>query len=138
MYTALSTHPGAWIVATGALTNVGLLFAVYPQLAQSVGGLSIMGGAVGGFFTHAPMGKLSERLQLKKHMHRDFPRRFPDDSEMTIEEVARHFRKLGILEGTEDLEDERVHLLLEQARVSFGNQTEFAEFNVSCNGEPAI
>jgi Inosine-uridine preferring nucleoside hydrolase len=138
MYAALSTYPGAWIIATGALTNVSLLFAVYPHLVHSIGGVSIMGGAVGGFFTHAPMGELSERLQLKKHLHRDFTGRLPDDSNTSIEEVARHFRELGILEGTEDLEDERVHLLLQQARVSFGNQSEFAEFNVSRDGDPAI
>jgi uridine nucleosidase len=138
MYTALSTNPGAWLIATGALTNVGLLFAVYPHLAHSVGGVSIMGGAVGGFFTHAPMGELSERLQLKKHLHRDFPGQLPDDSNISIVKVARHFRELGILEGIENLDDERVHLLLEQARVSFGNQSQVAEFNVSGDAEPAM
>ena len=48
----------AWVVATGALTNVALLFAVFPELVEHVGGLSIMGGAVGGGFTDAPMGKV--------------------------------------------------------------------------------
>ena len=46
----------AWIVATGALTNVALLFATFPELVQHIKGLSIMGGAVGGDFTEAPMG----------------------------------------------------------------------------------
>ena len=40
----------AWIVATGALTNVALAFATFPELAGHLRGLSIMGGAVGGGF----------------------------------------------------------------------------------------
>ena len=46
----------AWLVATGALTNIALLFATYPDLASHIAGLSIMGGAVGNGFTDAPMG----------------------------------------------------------------------------------
>ena len=46
----------AWLVATGTLTNVALLFATFPELVEHVKGLSIMGGAVGGGFTSAPMG----------------------------------------------------------------------------------
>jgi uridine nucleosidase len=131
MYAALSAHPGrSWLVSTGALTNVALLFAVYPQLADQIAGLSIMGGAVGGFFSHAPLGRMDERLKFRKHLHRDFPGGLPDDSDLTIPQVAKHFRELGILEGTEDIEDEKVHLILEQARSSFGNWSHFAEFNV--------
>ena len=49
--------PGsAWLVATGALTNVALLFATFPELVTHIQGLSIMGGAIGGGFTEAPMG----------------------------------------------------------------------------------
>ena len=48
----------AWVVATGTLTNVALLFAVFPELVAHIGGLSIMGGAIGGGFTDAPMGKV--------------------------------------------------------------------------------
>ncbi len=60
MYKALiSTPPNtAWLVATGALTNVGLLFQRYPDLAAHLKGLSIMGGAVGGGFTDAPLGHI--------------------------------------------------------------------------------
>lgn len=46
----------AWLVATGALTNVALLFAMFPELVEHVRGLSIMGGAIGTGFTDAPMG----------------------------------------------------------------------------------
>ena len=46
----------AWLVATGALTNVALLFAVFPEVAEHIKGLSIMGGAVGSGFTNAPLG----------------------------------------------------------------------------------
>lgn len=48
----------AWIVATGCLTNIALLFAIYPQLAEHIAGLSIMAGAIGGGFTDAPMGEV--------------------------------------------------------------------------------
>ena len=131
MYNALSAHPGeAWLVTTGTLTNAGLLFAVYPDLAESIAGISIMGGAIGGFFTHAPLGKLSRRLKYSETLHKDFPGGLPDDSDMTIPEVGRHFKQLGILKGYEDIEDEQIHLLLEQARQSFGNWSPFAEFNV--------
>ncbi|KAL1297095.1 hypothetical protein AAFC00_004678 [Neodothiora populina] len=60
MYKALISQPPktAWLVAVGAMTNVALLFAVYPDLADHIAGLSIMGGAVGGGFTDAPMGKI--------------------------------------------------------------------------------
>lgn len=46
----------AWLVATGALTNIALLFATFPELVDHIKGLSIMGGAIGGGFTDAPMG----------------------------------------------------------------------------------
>ncbi|MCJ1244189.1 Uridine nucleosidase 1 [Trapelia coarctata] len=50
-----------WIVATGALTNIGLLFAAFPELVEHIAGLSIMGGAIGGGFTNAPLGHLEGR-----------------------------------------------------------------------------
>ena len=60
MQHALMDQPAgtAWVVATGALTNVALLFATFPELVQHIRGLSIMGGAVGGGFTTAPMGHM--------------------------------------------------------------------------------
>jgi len=92
-----------------------------------------MGGAIGGFFTHAPLGRMSERIELSEHLHREFPGGLPDDSGMSIEEVAKQFRRLGLIKRGDDVEDERVHLLLEQARQSFGNTTAYAEFNVCCS-----
>ena len=48
----------AWVVATGGLTNVSLLFATFPEVAEHVQGLTIMGGAVGNKFTDAPASRL--------------------------------------------------------------------------------
>ncbi|RJE18957.1 uridine nucleosidase [Aspergillus sclerotialis] len=47
-----------WVIATGALTNVALLFATFPEVAEHIQGLSIMGGAIGDGFTDAPMSHL--------------------------------------------------------------------------------
>ncbi|OTA69483.1 Inosine/uridine-preferring nucleoside hydrolase [Hypoxylon sp. EC38] len=49
--------PGtAWVVATGAVTNVAALFIAHPDLKARVKGVSIMGGSVGNGFTPAVMG----------------------------------------------------------------------------------
>jgi uridine nucleosidase len=54
----LATEPGtSWIIATGSMTNIGLLFVKYPALAEHVKGVSIMGGSIGGGFTGAVIGK---------------------------------------------------------------------------------
>jgi uridine nucleosidase len=59
---ALTAEPPgtAWLVATGALTNVALLFRQHPELVAHIAGLSIMGGALGGGFSEAIMGKVDE------------------------------------------------------------------------------
>lgn len=61
VYQALIATPKgtAWVVPTGALTNAALLFAVHPDLDDHIAGLSIMGGAIGGSFTDAPMGTIT-------------------------------------------------------------------------------
>ncbi|SLM37266.1 uridine nucleosidase [Lasallia pustulata] len=58
---ALTAQPAntAWLVATGALTNIALLFATFPSLTSHIKGLSIMGGAVGGNFTTVPLGHIA-------------------------------------------------------------------------------
>jgi uridine nucleosidase len=48
----------AWVIATGALTNVALLFATFPEVASHIKGLSIMGSAVGEGFTDVPISRL--------------------------------------------------------------------------------
>ncbi|KAI4099582.1 MAG: hypothetical protein LQ339_005880 [Xanthoria mediterranea] len=61
----LLAQPAPWLVATGALTNVALLFAAFPEVGDHIRGLSIMGGAIGNGFTNAPMGHVrgeGERL----------------------------------------------------------------------------
>jgi Inosine-uridine preferring nucleoside hydrolase len=115
-----------WLVATGALTNVALLFAVHPRLADDVAGLSVMGGAVGGFFSNAPLGRMRERLELRGSVYRHFPAGLPDEARN--DELVKRFRELGILD--EGVDDGKACLLLDQARRSFGNSTPYAEFNV--------
>jgi uridine nucleosidase len=129
MHAALSApdvRGKGWLVATGALTNVALLFAVHPRLADDVAGLSVMGGAVGGFFSNAPLGRMRERLALREPVYRHFPAGPPDGE--SADRLVRRFRELGILD--DGVDDEKVGLLLDQARRSFGNSTPYAEFNV--------
>ncbi|KAK6227028.1 inosine-uridine preferring nucleoside hydrolase [Colletotrichum tabaci] len=58
MAAALKAQPAgtAWLVATGSLTNVALLFQKHPDLVAHIKGLSIMGGAIGDGFTDAILG----------------------------------------------------------------------------------
>lgn len=60
MAKALKAQPAgtAWVVATGALTNVGAVMRENPELASHIAGLSLMGGAVGGGFSDAPLGRV--------------------------------------------------------------------------------
>ncbi|KAK8201536.1 Inosine/uridine-preferring nucleoside hydrolase domain-containing protein [Phyllosticta paracitricarpa] len=60
MYQALINTPPktAWLVATGTLTNAARAIQDHPDLAEHLAGLSIMGGAIGGGFTDAPLGKV--------------------------------------------------------------------------------
>ncbi|GES60842.1 uridine nucleosidase Urh1 [Aspergillus terreus] len=48
-----------WVVATGTLTNVALLFATFPEVVDHIQGLSIMGGGVGEGFSDAPISRLA-------------------------------------------------------------------------------
>lgn len=58
MRDALMSRPPqtAWLVATGSLTNIALMFAVFPEVGSHLKGLSIMGGAIGDAFTDVYMG----------------------------------------------------------------------------------
>lgn len=60
MRNTLLAHPKGtpWVIATGTLTNIALLFATFPEMAEHIQGLSIMGGAIGEGFTDAPMSKI--------------------------------------------------------------------------------
>ncbi|ESZ90833.1 hypothetical protein SBOR_8778 [Sclerotinia borealis F-4128] len=66
MATALFATPAgsAWLVATGALTNIAACFAKYEGLAEHVRGVSIMGGAIGNGFTGAVMGVVGDRERI--------------------------------------------------------------------------
>lgn len=46
----------AWLVATGTLTNIALVFTTFPEVAHHIKGLSIMGGAIGNGFSPALLG----------------------------------------------------------------------------------
>ncbi|RDW93581.1 uncharacterized protein DSM5745_00903 [Aspergillus mulundensis] len=47
-----------WVIATGTLTNIALLFATFPEVASHIKGLSIMGGGVGDGFANAPISRV--------------------------------------------------------------------------------
>jgi uridine nucleosidase len=66
MATALLKTPkgSTWLIATGALTNIAHIFQQYPDVAEHIKGLSIMGGAIGNNFTNAPMGKVDDRERI--------------------------------------------------------------------------
>ncbi|KAL9594357.1 MAG: hypothetical protein Q9179_005442 [Wetmoreana sp. 5 TL-2023] len=66
MREALMAEPAGqpWLVATGALTNISLLFTAFPELAEHIKGLSIMGGAIGGGFTNAQLGHIRGEGQV--------------------------------------------------------------------------
>ncbi|KAL6231156.1 hypothetical protein BDW75DRAFT_51344 [Aspergillus navahoensis] len=60
MRDALMAQPKGtpWLIATGTLTNIALLFATFPEVAAQIKGLSIMGGGVGDGFANVPISKL--------------------------------------------------------------------------------
>lgn len=45
-----------YLIATGPLTNIALLFALCPKVVAHIAGLTIMGGAIGSNFTSVSMG----------------------------------------------------------------------------------
>jgi uridine nucleosidase len=139
MHQALSgTAPQtAWLVSTGALTNIALLFNLFPTLVDHIAGLSIMGGAIGQFFTHAPIGRFTEHPQLANDLHRKFPNGLTDASSWSSGTLLQHFQDLGVIRNEQQQDDERLKGLLDAARNSFGNTTDYAEFNIYCDPEAA-
>jgi uridine nucleosidase len=59
-----NTKDTAWLIATGALTNIAHLFTSYPEVASHIKGLSIMGGSIGNHFTAAPLGKVDAKERI--------------------------------------------------------------------------
>ncbi|THV74776.1 Inosine/uridine-preferring nucleoside hydrolase [Aureobasidium pullulans] len=45
-----------WLVLLGSFTNIAIMLSLYPEVANHIKGLTIMGGAVGNHFTNAPPG----------------------------------------------------------------------------------
>lgn len=134
MYEAISAFPGkACLVATGSLTNVGLLFATYPDLIASIGKLSIMGGAVGNFFTNAPMGRLIERpdLDMTGNVYEHFPGGLPEAAATDSVASLKLLKDAGLFKDAQSLDEDKALLLLNQAQHRFGNWSPYAEFNVS-------
>ena len=66
MAEALKAEPAgkAWVVATGCLTNVALLFRGYPELVSHIAGLSLMGGSIGDGFSHASLGQVNDKDRI--------------------------------------------------------------------------
>ncbi|KAK4865124.1 hypothetical protein LT330_001747 [Penicillium expansum] len=44
----------AWLVLLGSFTNIALLMSLFPEVADHIKGLTIMGGSIGGGFNDAP------------------------------------------------------------------------------------
>lgn len=139
MYEALtaSAPNTAWLVSTGSLTNIALLFASFPRLVDHIAGLSIMGGAIGGFFTHASVGRTPDRIALAHTLSRDFPEGIPLEADIPNAELATKFRSLNLLLDADGLDDDEIGQRLQEIRQSFGNTTDFAEFNIYCDPEAA-
>lgn len=58
MHDALLAQPKdtVWLVLLGSFTNIALLMALWPEMADHIKGLVIMGGAIGDKFIDAPPG----------------------------------------------------------------------------------
>lgn len=131
MYKALVATPAetAWLVTTGTMTNAGLLFALHPDLAGHIKGLSIMGGGVGNFFTHAPMGRFADRVMLSPKVWQQYPQGLPA---MEPLKLLEDFLSKGLLlDVPNGLDKNELAKRLKRQQEACGNWSQFAEFNVS-------
>jgi uridine nucleosidase len=66
MFEALMAQPKetAWLVATGSLTNVGVLLRRHPEITAHLKGISIMGGSIGGSFSDAPLSHADDKDRI--------------------------------------------------------------------------
>lgn len=131
MYDALihTAAKTAWLVTTGTMTNAALLFAVHPNLVEHIRGLSLMGGGIGNFFTHAHMGRYSEpgRIKISPRVWREYPEGAPD---VSPPELVRLFKEKALMLDVDEVNDEKLAVMLDKQRKVSGNWTPRAEFNV--------
>ena len=141
MYRALVAQPvnTAWLIPTGAMTNAALLFSRYPEMKDHISGVSMMGGAIGGLFTFAPMGHLDERIPLAQKVFKAFTSLPAEIAHMPLESAARLCHDQNILSFNETSTDGRaiVKMFKELASQGFGNWTRMAEFNIYTDPEAA-
>lgn len=66
MFKALMAQPKetAWLIATGSLTNVGVLLRRYPEVTAHLKGISIMGGSFGEGFSDAPLSCVGDKDRI--------------------------------------------------------------------------
>ena len=95
-----------------------------------------MGGAVGNFFTHAPLGRLPTPLSLSPTLHRALPAGLPGT--IAAADAAALLRRHGLLRGASAaLAAAPLAARVAAARAAFGNSTPAAEFNVYVDPEAA-
>ncbi|OAA49291.1 Inosine/uridine-preferring nucleoside hydrolase [Metarhizium rileyi] len=66
IFEALMAQPEdtAWLVATGSLTNIGILLRRHPQVTSHIKGISIMGGSFGEGFSDATLGHANDKDRI--------------------------------------------------------------------------
>jgi uridine nucleosidase len=124
----------AWLVATGPLTNVAVLFATFPAVAEHIAGLSFMGGAMGGDFTNVSVSAypplLGRVLSIMHVLHRvkavkpSLFDQLPDSAHGSLTS--------NLLKTVDSRAAD-----MNSGPKYFGNSTAFAEFNILADPEAA-